>query len=170
MDEMHMNPAPILLTQRANPQLKVLIDAVRSGDPTHTFRDRADNGHRLWTLTDPALLEQISAALTDSHLLIADGHHRYSAYLELARRHPGTAYEHGLAMLVDQEDTPLFLGAIHRFLPHVGWHEILDAATTRTAVVTLHPDRDAALADLGGRCLVLTDGAHWASLLLPADT
>ena len=52
-----------------------------------------------------------------SRCLLADGHHRYAAYLQLQQANPGTPWDRGLAMLVDQDDTPLFLGAIHRTLP-----------------------------------------------------
>jgi uncharacterized protein (DUF1015 family) len=33
--------------------------------------------HRVWKLTDPALIEQVLAAMADKKLIIADGHHRY---------------------------------------------------------------------------------------------
>jgi len=33
--------------------------------------------HRLWKLTDPALIQRVLAAMDDKWLLIADGHHRY---------------------------------------------------------------------------------------------
>jgi uncharacterized protein (DUF1015 family) len=33
--------------------------------------------HRVWKLTDPALITQVLAAMDDKKLIIADGHHRY---------------------------------------------------------------------------------------------
>ena len=33
--------------------------------------------HRVWKLTDPALISQVLAAMADKKLIIADGHHRY---------------------------------------------------------------------------------------------
>jgi uncharacterized protein (DUF1015 family) len=33
--------------------------------------------HRVWKLTDPALIQQVLAAMDDKKLIIADGHHRY---------------------------------------------------------------------------------------------
>jgi len=33
--------------------------------------------HRVWKLTDPALIQQVLAAMEDKKLIIADGHHRY---------------------------------------------------------------------------------------------
>ena len=64
----------------------------------------------------PSDLAALDDALAGTRALIADGHHRYAAYLRLQQRHPGGPHDRGLAMLVDQDDTPLFLGAIHRVL------------------------------------------------------
>jgi uncharacterized protein (DUF1015 family) len=41
--------------------------------------------HRVWKLTDPALIQQVLAAMADKKLIIADGHHRYET---------STAYMH----------------------------------------------------------------------------
>ena len=52
--------------------------------------------HRLWAVTDPRAQEAIAADLATRTALIADGHHRYAAYLELqaemraAGARPGT--------------------------------------------------------------------------------
>ena len=51
-----------------------------------------------------------------ARLLVADGHHRYAAYVALHGRDPASAHRSGLAMVIDQDETPLFLGAIHRLL------------------------------------------------------
>ena len=64
----------------------------------------------------PSDLAALDNALAGTRALIADGHHRYAAYLQLQHRHPGGPHDRGLAMLVDQDETPLFLGAIHRVL------------------------------------------------------
>ena len=42
--------------------------------------------HRLWAVTDPAELAAIAADLEPRDALIADGHHRYAAYLRLQAR------------------------------------------------------------------------------------
>jgi uncharacterized protein (DUF1015 family) len=78
--------------------------------------------HRLWAVTDPAELAAIAADLAPRSALIADGHHRYSAYLKLqARRRaagdgPGP-WDYGLALLVDASAYPPEIGAIHRVIP-----------------------------------------------------
>jgi uncharacterized protein (DUF1015 family) len=86
----------------------------------------ADTGdgirHTLWAVTDPAALAEIAADLAPRQALIADGNHRYAAYLEMqADRHaagegPGP-WDYGLALLVDGDAFPPEIGAIHRVLP-----------------------------------------------------
>ena len=49
------------------------------------IRDEYDVLHRLWLLTDYAVIKRITAALADKKLVIADGHHRYETALAYAR-------------------------------------------------------------------------------------
>src|SRR5580704_1273711 len=78
--------------------------------------------HRLWRLGEPGEQAAIAADLSGRRALIADGHHRYAAYLQLqAEMHAaglGTGpWDYGLAFLVDSAAYPPRLGAIHRVLP-----------------------------------------------------
>jgi uncharacterized protein (DUF1015 family) len=78
--------------------------------------------HRLWRLGDPAEQAAIAADLAGRRALIADGHHRYAAYLDLQAemRAAGMGagpWDYGLAFLVDSAAYPPRLGAIHRVLP-----------------------------------------------------
>jgi uncharacterized protein (DUF1015 family) len=78
--------------------------------------------HRLWRLGDPAEQAAIAADLAGRRALIADGHHRYAAYLDLQAemRKSGLGdgpWDYGLAFLVDSAAYPPRLGAIHRVLP-----------------------------------------------------
>jgi len=78
--------------------------------------------HRLWGVTDPAEQATIAAELGSHQALIADGHHRYAAYLQLQARKraagagPGP-WDAGLALLVDSTAFPPRIGAIHRLVP-----------------------------------------------------
>ncbi|MGW6460931.1 DUF1015 family protein [Streptomyces sp. NPDC055078] len=73
--------------------------------------------HRLWSLTDPRDLAEISADLADRQALIADGHHRWATYLRLRAEHPSAApWSYGLVLLVDTSRYPLRVRAIHRLL------------------------------------------------------
>ena len=78
--------------------------------------------HRLWAVTDSAEQDAITADLAARQALIADGHHRYAAYLQLqARKRTEGAgagpWDAGLALLVDSAAFPPRIGAIHRVLP-----------------------------------------------------
>ena len=78
--------------------------------------------HRLWRLGDPAEQAAIAADLAGRRALIADGHHRYAAYMDLQADAQAAGlgagpWDYGLAFLVDSAAYPPRLGAIHRVLP-----------------------------------------------------
>ena len=71
-------------------------------------------------------------------------------------------------MLVDQDDTPLFLGAIHRVLVGTTLEAVHKAATS-FGVFTDRSPADA-VAALAPGTLVVTDGTEWATLALDLPT
>jgi uncharacterized protein (DUF1015 family) len=78
--------------------------------------------HRLWRLSDPEEQTAIAADLAGRRALIADGHHRYAAYLQMQAEMRASdlgagPWDYGLAFLVDSAAYPPRLGAIHRVLP-----------------------------------------------------
>ena len=78
--------------------------------------------HQLWRISEPGDVSTIAGGLSGRPALIADGHHRYAAYLELrdelrAAGHGAGPWDYGLAYLVDSATSPVRLGAIHRVLP-----------------------------------------------------
>ncbi len=97
--------------------------------------------HRLWAVTDAEDLAAIAADLAPRQALIADGHHRYAAYLKLQdRRHrdgagPGP-WDYGLALLVDSAAYPPQIGAIHRVIPGL---DVQDAAKLAGAAFQVKP-------------------------------
>ena len=165
MEDMQLNPAPILLVHRAPIALRTLTHEVMAGVPDHSFTDRAKQQHRVWAIRDPDLLAVGDAALAGSRALIADGHHRYAAYLRLQQRAPEGPARLGLAMLVDQDDTPLFLGAIHRVFTGTSFEDVLLAAHSLGLPAVELTESDA-IAALAPRQLVLTDSERWASIQL----
>lgn len=164
MADMDLNPAPILLVHRGPHRVRELVRSVLEGPADREFRDRAQRHNRVWGVRDPELLTELAAGLAHARPLIADGHHRYAAYLRLQERRPGTPADRGLAMLVDQDDTPMFLGAIHRTLPQTRLTDLRDAAEGAARFVPA--SRAAAMAALGPSTMVATDGRSWACLEL----
>jgi uncharacterized protein (DUF1015 family) len=164
MLQMRLNPAPILLVHRGPESVRAIVRALLATPPERRFTDRAQQRHRVWPIRGAAL-DAVRESLRSSRPLIADGHHRYAAYLQLQQAHPRTAWDQGLAMLVDQDDTPLFLGAIHRVLRRVAVADLGDAVTGGPHTLQTR-SRAAALDALGPTDLAVTDGRTWATLRL----
>lgn len=137
--------------------------------------------HRLWAVTDQADQAAIADDLRPRQALIADGHHRYAAYLQLqARRHaagsgPGP-WDYGLALLVDSAGYPPHIGAIHRVIPGLDVQHAVKLAAPAFAVRALpggSADLAAALdalatATAGGPAFVLA-GQEAAYLISDPD-
>ncbi|WP_110205720.1 DUF1015 family protein [Nocardioides daejeonensis] len=163
MEAMALNPAPILLMHRGPQAVRETLSATTAQPPHLVYTDRADQLHRIWRIEDPDEQRQLSSHLIDAHVVIADGHHRFAAAERLRERHPGTDWDQTLVMLVDQADTPLQLGAIHRSIPRLALHTVAATADRLGAVWTPRISSHQALAHLD-RALVLHDGTAWGTL------
>lgn len=53
----------------------------QGGPPTVEVRDQYDVLHRLWKISDPAIIRTVQTKMADKKLIIADGHHRYETAL-----------------------------------------------------------------------------------------
>ncbi len=123
MEATRANLEPIfLLYQGGNGVTTKLVDEVADGR-SPLAQASTDDGlrHRLWAITDPAELESIAEDLAPRTALIADGHHRYAAYLQVQERQRQAGagagpWDSGLALLVDSTAYPPQLGAIHRMV------------------------------------------------------
>jgi uncharacterized protein (DUF1015 family) len=127
MEATQANLEPIfLLYDRSEPGAagRAIAAAAGTTPPLAQAVTRDGVRHRIWAITDPARLAAIAADLAPARPVIADGHHRYSAYLELQRRRrdagagPGP-WDYGLALLVDARAYPPQVGAIHRIIPQL---------------------------------------------------
>lgn len=153
--------------------------------------------HRLWAIRDADRLRAIAEDLRPRQALIADGHHRYAAYLGLQaeRSADGRAsgygpsggtenpWNYGLALLVDHREHPLEVAAIHRVVRGVGLAALSAAlesteVSPRFFVHRFGNDADAARRALAARrerrphgrsgaAFLVTDGRTW--LLLQVD-
>jgi uncharacterized protein (DUF1015 family) len=170
------NPEPILLVHEGTARLHEILEEAMDGAPLVAFAGRDGSDHRVWAVTDPGVLDAVAAELAPGQALIADGHHRYAAYLRLQDelRNPtaeegASPWDYGLAMLVDQTDYPLSIGPIHRTLSGLTLADILDLSSERGDEVTGCTDREAALAALGTEdpdraTFVISDGRSWVTL------
>jgi uncharacterized protein (DUF1015 family) len=170
MEEMDLNPAPILLVHRGSELLRRTLSTIADRTPDHHFTDRSEQQHRIWAVRDTATLGVIAGELASSRALIADGHHRYAAYLRLQRRLAGAPdtrrpTDFGLAMLVDQGATPLFLGPIHRTLAGTSLDDLIDAARD-LGLRCREQSQEKAVGALSTTRLAATDGERWAVVTL----
>jgi uncharacterized protein (DUF1015 family) len=166
MGTMRLNPAPILLVHRGPTAIREVSRKVRTGTPEREFVDHSGQQHRVWAITDPDHRRVIDDGLADARLLVADGHHRYAAYVALQARDPRHDHRTGLAMVIDQDETPMFLGPIHRLLHGPRVPDLVQAAERSGAEVSLIDEAEA-MASLAPDTLVLTDGALWATVRMP---
>ena len=168
------NPEPILLTYQGGGPASDLVERVATGEYEPMLDVRTADGvrHRLWAVTEPAELAAAADDLAEREALIADGHHRYAAYRELATLgRPGSEY--GLALLVDSARHPLRVRGIHRWLPDLRVEPALREAEKWFTVKPLDGGYRAGLAALdelpGDRIgFALVDG-HRAWLLSDPD-
>jgi uncharacterized protein (DUF1015 family) len=170
------NPEPILLVHAGTQRLRELLADVAGTEPLVRFDARDGSDHRLWEVTDRGTLDAVAAELAPGQALIADGHHRYAAYLRLQRelRAPDASphespWDFGLAMLVDQNDHPLSVGPVHRSVSGLSVSDVLEFSAERGDEVGRCADREAALGALGadypGRAVfVVSDGRSWATV------
>ena len=66
--------------------------------------------HRLWRISDPAIIRQLISQMDDKKLIIADGHHRYETALNYSKEHKPA-------------NLPAHLERNANELPHPAWPE-----------------------------------------------
>lgn len=168
---------PILLTYEGNGATSDAVDRAVAAAPLVEMTTTDGATHRLWRLTDPRLHRMVAEDLADQQVLIADGHHRYAAYLALRDRSaplPEAPRAYGLAMLVDAARHPLRLAAIHRSVTDLSFHDAAEAARQVFRSAQIHDvdgDHDA-IANLVGNSpsrhrFVISDGRSVALLSDP---
>ena len=72
----------------ADPAGRLRAATAGSGEPIAEATDLRGERHRLWRLTDPDVVGQVTALMAEATVIIADGHHRYETAVAYAMRHP----------------------------------------------------------------------------------
>lgn len=172
------NLEPILLVHAGTASLQEMLAEVAATPPLVDSSALDGSCHRLWLLRDPALLDSVATELAPSQALIADGHHRYAAYLRLqaelrdeAAPREASPWDFGLAMLVDQNDQALRVGPIHRSVAALTLADLRELSEERGDTLEVHPDRETALGawsdadpDPEVVTFAVSDGEAWAVL------
>ena len=145
------------------------------GAPVARCTDEEGVHHRLWRLTQPGVVEAITATVASAPVVIADGHHRYSVALahrdevRAARGRPGGDEDLLLALVCELADSQAGVRPIHRLVDGLplgfdlvaALEPFFEAVADAGPVATL-PER---MAEAGG--LGLLTGGDQAWLLLP---
>ncbi|MGM0688695.1 MAG: DUF1015 domain-containing protein [Bacillota bacterium] len=100
-------------------RIKEFFDAVDQNNPELEFAGDFDEGHRLWSITDPLIQDELTAYLAPQPILIADGHHRYETALNFYKDSkpddtPGAGYI--LTVMSSLKDNGLRALPTHRLL------------------------------------------------------
>jgi len=104
--------------------IEKLLARKTEDDPDISMLDEYEVLHRVWRISDPALITGIQEKMRDKKLLIADGHHRYETSLayrderrkEARQTKPDAAYEFVMMTLVPMESRGLVILPTHRIV------------------------------------------------------
>jgi uncharacterized protein (DUF1015 family) len=108
-------------------EIDELLTRVSHDVPPIEVRDEYDVVHRLWPVSDPALVRRCVAAMAKKKLVIADGHHRYEtalAYRDECRQRSGAAnpnapYEKAMMTFFNIRSRGLTILPTHRVIANV---------------------------------------------------
>ncbi|MFD7092672.1 DUF1015 family protein [Streptomyces sp. NPDC059892] len=162
------NLEPLLLTYRKGDETAgaaAVIERVIRRSPLLATTTEDGFSHRLWSVTAPGDLAEITDDLAHHQALIADGHHRWATYLRLRDEHPAPGpWGYGLVLLIDTARYPLQVRSIHRLLHGLPADRAVAALTGSFRIRTVDgplPEALDALADAaasGNAFLLAGDG------------
>lgn len=93
-----------------------------AGPPVSQATDDQGVRHELWVLDDPEALARVAAAIADSPVVVADGHHRYEtartyrAEVRAANGDRPGDHDAVMALVVELSEEQLHVRAIHRLI------------------------------------------------------
>ncbi len=176
MADLALDPAPLLLVRRereghdAAHHLPALLARATRSEPDHDGLDARGGRHRLWAVRDDGLARGLTECVGRGRLLVADGHHRLAAHLDLRGRSPAVGDGGALAMVTDDEVHAPVLAPIHRTLTGLGRDTVVAALRSRGHVVV--PAGTTALApprDLTANQLLVVDPRGSRRMLVHTD-
>jgi len=133
----NLSPIFCVYPDRERRLQRLLEAAAQEGSPLATARIGEDVV-RVRSLTDAGLHQHVAELLSDTNVLIADGHHRF----EVARANR-TRYGAVMTYFVSMEDPGLLVRPLHRIVPR-GTGRMPARLSALAPWCRLEPDRDAA--------------------------
>jgi len=101
----HFGQIFMLYSDPAGSVEKILYDG--NGPADAEITDEYNVLHRLWKVSDPAVIRLLTTAMADKKLIIADGHHRYETALNYSKEHaPAAPAKYQSATKLPQPDYP----------------------------------------------------------------
>ena len=105
-------------------EIEKLLQARTEEDPDTSLLDEYETLHRVWKITNPALIQAVQEKMRDKKLLIADGHHRYETALayrnerrdQAGTPNPNAPSEYLMMTLVPMESRGLVILPTHRIV------------------------------------------------------
>ena len=105
-------------------EVEGLLAKTAEEDPDISLLDEYEVLHRVWRVTDPALVRAVQDQMREKKLLIADGHHRYETALAFRNEQrvkdpsygPQAAHEFVMMTLVRMENPGLVILPTHRIV------------------------------------------------------
>jgi uncharacterized protein (DUF1015 family) len=98
-------------------EIDAILEEVSTAAPTCEVADEYGATHRLWAVSDRALISRVQKLMSDKKLLIADGHHRYETALAFSKENKGSEDASKVVMtFVNMHSPGLKILATHRLI------------------------------------------------------
>ncbi|HEX3010595.1 MAG TPA: DUF1015 domain-containing protein [Syntrophomonadaceae bacterium] len=102
---------------------KLLLTQTATCQPDIDIIDENNESHKIWAVTDEAIIKQVVDFIAGKKIFIADGHHRYETALEYARQMKEQGYkgyDYVMTTLVNLYDEGLVVLPTHRVAAGLG--------------------------------------------------
>ncbi len=136
------NTSPILaLFEDRGRQISSLLATQERSKPLLSLKSVDGEGHNVWAITEPEVVNQIGSSLAGQPLYIADGHHRYESAIAYQRERNASsppasgdeAFNFVMMTLVDFSDPGLIILPPHRLIRGIS-KPILDGLMAKLKV------------------------------------
>jgi uncharacterized protein (DUF1015 family) len=105
-----------MLYPDAQGAVDTLLDEAAGSAPLGEVTDEYGAVHRIWRLSNPAKVAEITQRMSDKKLVIADGHHRYETALAYSKENPTEAAQRVMMTFVNMHAPGLRILATHRLV------------------------------------------------------
>ena len=117
----------MLYTDPAQESVKLMDAAIAGKAPIVEVKDDFGETHKVWAVTDDAVVKKLQTMLASRELLIADGHHRYETAINYKKECQAKGwkpvgvqgFDHRMMALFPMEDPGLVIFPTHRMIKNV---------------------------------------------------